>query len=176
MGPLTLAIVLVLLFLNFRRATEIFLIMGTVPFAMAGGVVLIYFLDFDLSVAVGVGFIALAGVAVELGVVLLTYINLAMNRQQEFVNREGRSLVRSDVAAAIREGATARIRPIIMTTMTIVLGLLPIMIDTGSGSEVMKRIAAPMFGGMISAMVMTLVVLPALYYVVKSWKLKKTAT
>ncbi len=176
MGPLTLAIVLVLLFLNFRRATEIFLIMGTVPFAMAGGVLLIYFLDFDLSVAVGVGFIALAGVAVELGVVLLTYINLAMNRQLEVVNKEGRSLMRSDVAVAIREGATARIRPIIMTTMTIVLGLLPIMIDTGTGSEVMKRIAAPMFGGMISAMIMTLVVLPALYYVVKSWKLKKTAT
>ena len=169
MGPLTLGIVLVLLYFNFRRATEVFLIIGTVPFALIGGVLLLYFLDYDLSVAVGVGFIALAGVAVELGVVLLTYVNMAMKRRLELVRDENRSIETQDIVEAIRNGAMLRIRPILMTTMTVVLGLAPIMLDEGTGSEVMQRIAAPMFGGMISAMFLTLVVLPALYLLYKKW-------
>ncbi|MCY4144723.1 MAG: efflux RND transporter permease subunit [Gammaproteobacteria bacterium] len=171
MGPLTLGIVLVLLYFNFRRATDVFLIIGTVPFALIGGIVLIYFLDYDLSVAVGVGFIALAGVAVELGVVLLTYMNMAMTRRLELASSEKREMQTADVLEAIREGAMLRIRPILMTTMTVILGLAPIMLDHGTGSAVMQRIAAPMFGGMVSAMFLTLVVLPALYVLYKKWTL-----
>lgn len=171
MGPLTLAIVLLLLYLNFRRVTEVLLIVGTVPFALIGGVLLLYFLDYDISVAVGVGFIALAGVAVELGVVMLTYINMSMNRRLEEMQKTGRSVELMDVVGAIRDGAMRRIRPILMTTLTVVLGLAPIMLDEGTGSEVMQRIAAPMFGGMISAMVLTLIVLPALYLLYKKWTL-----
>ena len=171
MGPLTLAIVLLLLYLNFRRVTEVLLIVGTIPFALIGGVLLLYFLDYDISVAVGVGFIALAGVAVELGVVMLTYINMSMNRRMEEMQKTGRSVELMDVVGAIRDGAMRRIRPILMTTLTVVLGLAPIMLDEGTGSEVMQRIAAPMFGGMISAMVLTLIVLPALYLLYKKWTL-----
>ena len=171
MGPLTLAIVLLLLYLNFRRVTEVLLIIGTVPFALIGGVLLLYFLDYDVSVAVGVGFIALAGVAVELGVVMLTYINMSMNRRLEEIENSGGSVQLEDVLGAIRDGAMRRIRPILMTTLTVVLGLAPIMLDEGTGSEVMQRIAAPMFGGMISAMVLTLIVLPALYLLYKKWTL-----
>ena len=171
MGPLTLGIVLVLLYFNFRRATDVFLIIGTVPFALIGGIVLIYFLDYDLSVAVGVGFIALAGVAVELGVVLLTYMNMAMSRRLELASSEKREMQTADILEAIREGAMLRIRPILMTTMTVILGLAPIMLDHGTGSAVMQRIAAPMFGGMVSAMFLTLVVLPALYVLYKKWTL-----
>ena len=176
MGPLTLAIVLLLLYLNFRRVTEVLLIIGTVPFALIGGVLLLYFLDYDISVAVGVGFIALAGVAVELGVVMLTYINMSMNRRLEEMQRTGRSVELMDVVGAIRDGAMRRIRPILMTTLTVVLGLAPIMLDEGTGSEVMQRIAAPMFGGMISAMVLTLIVLPALYLLYKKWTLVKRSS
>lgn len=176
MGPLTLAIVLLLLYLNFRRVTEVLLIIGTVPFALIGGVLLLYFLDYDISVAVGVGFIALAGVAVELGVVMLTYINMSMNRRLEEIKGSGRPVQLEDVLGAIRDGAMRRIRPILMTTLTVVLGLAPIMLDEGTGSEVMQRIAAPMFGGMISAMVLTLIVLPALYLLYKKWTLVRRST
>jgi len=171
MGPLTLGIVLVLLFLNFRRATDVFLIVTTVPFALVGGIVCLYLLEYDLSVAVGVGFIALAGVAVELGVVLLTYLNLAMDQKREQAGVEQRALVLKDVVAAIEEGAMLRIRPIMMTTMTVFLGLLPIMWASGSGAQIMQRIAAPMFGGMISAMILTLIVLPPLFLLYKKWTL-----
>ena len=171
MGPLTLGIVLVLLFFNFRRFAEVILIIGTVPFALVGGVILLYFLDYDLSVAVGVGFIALAGVAVELSVVMLTYINMAMDRRIGLAQSENRAVQRADIVEAIREGAMMRIRPIIMTTMTVIASLAPIMLDKGSGSEIMHRIAAPMIGGMTSAMILTLVVLPALYFLYKNWSL-----
>ena len=171
MGPLTLGIVLVLLFLNFRRATDVFLIVTTVPFALVGGIVCLYLLEYDLSVAVGVGFIALAGVAVELGVVLLTYLNLAMDQKLEQAGEEQRALVLKDVVTAIEEGAMLRIRPIMMTTMTVFLGLLPIMWASGSGAQIMQRIAAPMFGGMISAMILTLIVLPPLFLLYKKWTL-----
>ena len=176
MGPLTLAIVLLLLYLNFRRVTEVLLIIGTVPFALIGGVLLLYFLDYDISVAVGVGFIALAGVAVELGVVMLTYINMSMNRRLEEIQKSGGSVQLEDVLGAIRDGAMRRIRPILMTTLTVVLGLAPIMLDEGTGSEVMQRIAAPMFGGMISAMVLTLIVLPALFLLYKKWTLVRRSS
>lgn len=176
MGPLTLAIVLLLLYLNFRRVAEVCLIIGTIPFALIGGVLLLYFLDYDISVAVGVGFIALAGVAVELGVVMLTYINMSMNRRLEEIQKAGRQVEFLDVVGAIRDGAMRRIRPILMTTLTVVLGLLPIMLDEGTGSEVMQRIAAPMFGGMISAMVLTLIVLPALYLLYKKWTLVRKSS
>ncbi|MXW53753.1 MAG: efflux RND transporter permease subunit [Gammaproteobacteria bacterium] len=176
MGPLTLAIVLLLLYLNFRRIAEVFLIIGTIPFALIGGVLLLYFLDYDISIAVGVGFIALAGVAVELGVVMLTYINMSMNRRLGEIEKSGDSVQLEDVLGAIRDGAMRRIRPILMTTLTVVLGLAPIMLDEGTGSEVMQRIAAPMFGGMISAMVLTLIVLPALYLLYKKWTLVRRSS
>ena len=171
MGPVTLGIVLVLLFLNFRRATDVFLIITTVPFALVGGIVCLYLLEYDLSVAVGVGFIALAGVAVELGVVLLTYLNMAMDQRREQVVQENRKLTVQDVVSAIEEGAMRRIRPIMMTTMTVFLGLAPIMFDSGTGAQIMQRIAAPMFGGMISAMILTLIVLPPLFFLYKKWTL-----
>lgn len=178
MGPLTLGIVLVLLYFAFRRFSDVLLIIGTLPFALVGGIVLLSILKFDLSVAVGVGFIALAGVAVELGVVMLTYMNLAFRAYKNLAQENNRMVERQDVVEAIRVGALRRIRPIMMTTTTVILGLLPIMLDNETGSEIMKRIATPMFGGMISAMVLTLIVLPAMFLVTKtfaiSWRARFT--
>ena len=162
-GPLTLAIIVLLLYINFRRFGEVAIIMGTLPMALVGGVWLLYLLDYDVSVAVGVGFIALAGVAVEIGVVMLVYLNQAMRQQQAAAEEQGRSLAESDLQKAVIEGALLRVRPIIMTVATIFAGLLPIMLGSGTGSEVMRRIAAPMVGGMASATVLTLIVIPALY-------------
>lgn len=167
-GPLTIGIVLLLIFLNFRRLREVFIIVTTVPFALAGGITLLSVLDYDFSVAVGVGFIALAGVAVELGILMLSYLNLEFERVRTEVASEDRALNLDDIRNAITVASTRRIRPIMMTTLTIVLGLLPIMLGTGTGSEIMQRIAAPMFGGMIFAMVMTLVIIPTIYYL---WQL-----
>jgi Cu(I)/Ag(I) efflux system membrane protein CusA/SilA len=158
-GPLTLAIIVLLLFLNFRRMTEVVMIMGTLPLALVGGVLLLYAMDYQLSVAVGVGFIALAGVAVEIGVLMLVYLNQALDRQKQ---KHGQ-LTAAHVHDAVVEGALLRIRPIIMTVAAIIGGLVPIMIGSGTGSEVMRRIAAPMLGGMISATVLTLLVIPALF-------------
>jgi Cu(I)/Ag(I) efflux system membrane protein CusA/SilA len=162
-GPLTLAIIVLLLYVNFRRFAEVAIIMGTLPMALVGGVWLLYLLDYDVSVAVGVGFIALAGVAVELGVVLLVYLNQAMRRRQSAAASQGRALTAEDVRQAVIDGALLRVRPIMMTVATIFAGLLPIMLGTGTGSEVMRRIAAPMVGGMISATLLTLIVIPALF-------------
>ena len=162
-GPLTVAIIVLLLYINFRRFAEVAIIMGTLPLALAGGAWLLYLLGYEVSVAVGVGFIALAGVAVEIGVVMLVYLNQAMTRTQEKAAAEGRSLTRADVREAVIEGALKRVRPIMMTVATIIFGLLPIMLGSGTGSEVMRRIAAPMVGGMISATLLTLVVIPALF-------------
>ena len=170
-GPLTLAIVLLLLYLNFRRFGEVVLILTTIPLALAGGITLLYILEYDLSVAVGVGFIALAGVAVELGVVMLTYLNLGVQRLTDDAQREGHEVSASSLRDAIEAGAILRLRPIIMTAMTVVVGLLPIMLGQGTGSEVMRRIATPMVGGMISATILTLVLVPALYYLWKKWSL-----
>ena len=154
-GPITLAVILLLLFINFGRFTEVAIIMGTLPMALIGGLWLLYLLGYDLSVAVGVGFIALAGVAVEIGVIMLVYLNQALERRS--------IATRADVRDAVIEGALLRIRPVIMTVAATIGGLLPIMFGGGTGSEVMRRIAAPMVGGMVSATLLTLVVIPALF-------------
>jgi len=162
-GPLTLAIIVLLLYLNFRRFAEVAIIMGTLPMALVGGVWLLYLLEYDLSVAVGVGFIALAGVAVEIGVVMLVYLNQAMRQHMSAAQAERRVLNIEDVQQAVIDGALLRVRPIMMTVAAIIAGLLPIMLGGGTGSEVMRRIAAPMVGGMVSATILTLIVIPALF-------------
>ncbi len=162
-GPRTLAIIGVVLYLHFRRVAEVAIIMGTLPMALVGGVWLLYLLEYDLSVAVGVGFIALAGVAVEIGVVMLVYLNLAIRQHISAAKAEGRALNTDDVQQAVIDGALLRIRPIMMTVAAIIAGLLPIMLGGGTGSEVMRRIAAPMVGGMVSATILTLIVIPALF-------------
>jgi Cu(I)/Ag(I) efflux system membrane protein CusA/SilA len=171
-GPVTLAIIVLLLYLNFRRFAEVAIIMGTLPMALIGGIWLLYLLDYDLSVAVGVGFIALAGVAVEIGVVMLVYLNLAIRRQESLADAEGRSLSRDNVRQAVIDGALLRVRPIMMTVAAIIAGLLPIMLGGGTGSEVMRRIAAPMVGGMVSATILTLVVIPGLFLIWRGLMLK----
>jgi Cu(I)/Ag(I) efflux system membrane protein CusA/SilA len=165
--PVTLAIIVLLLYLNFRRFTEVAVIMGTLPLALVGGFWLLYLLGYNMSVAVGVGFIALAGVTVEIGVIMLVYLNQALQRRQVEADSGDKPLTVSDVRSAIVDGALLRVRPIMMTVSTIIVGLLPIMLGSGTGSEVMRRIAAPMVGGMISATVLTLVVIPAVFLI---WK------
>ena len=162
-GPITLAIIVLLLYLNFRRFAEVAIIMGTLPMALVGGFWLLYLLGYDLSVAVGVGFIALSGVAVEIGVVMLVYLNQAIREHMAAAEAEGRHLAIEDVRQAVIDGAVLRVRPIMMTVAAIIAGLLPIMLGSGTGSEVMRRIAAPMVGGMVSATILTLVVIPALF-------------
>ena len=164
-GPLTLAIIVLLLYLNFRRFAEVAIIMGTLPMALVGGVWLLYLLQYDMSVAVGVGFIALAGVAVEIGVVMLVYLNQAIRQHMSTADAAGRALNIEDVKQAVLDGALLRVRPIMMTVAAIIAGLLPIMLGSGTGSEVMRRIAAPMVGGMVSATLLTLVVIPALFLI-----------
>jgi Cu(I)/Ag(I) efflux system membrane protein CusA/SilA len=166
-GPVTLAIIVLLLYLNFRHFAEVAIILGTLPMALVGGLWLLHLLDYDLSVAVGVGFIALAGVAVEIGVVMLVYLNQAIGRRRAEAEAESRTLQLDDVRQAVVDGALLRVRPIMMTVAAIIAGLLPIMFGGGTGSEVMRRIAAPMVGGMFSATLLTLVVIPAVYLL---WK------
>jgi Cu(I)/Ag(I) efflux system membrane protein CusA/SilA len=162
-GPVTFAIIVLLLYLNFRRFAEVAIIVGTLPMALIGGLWLLYLLGYDLSVAVGVGFIALAGVAVEIGVVMLVYLNQAIRQHMATAEAEGRALTKDDVKEAVIDGALLRVRPIMMTVAAIIAGLLPIMLGGGTGSEVMRRIAAPMVGGMVSATILTLIVIPALF-------------
>ena len=171
MGPLTLAIVLLLLYLNFQRFSEVLLIMITLPLAFAGGITLLYLLDYDLSVAVGVGFIALAGVTVELGVVMLTYLNMATDRMLATSSENNVEPTVDALKQSISVGTIGRLRPILMTTLTVIVGLLPVMLGDGTGSDVMRRIATPMIGGMLSATILTLIMLPALYYLWKRWLL-----
>jgi len=165
--PFTLIIIVLLLYLNFKSFSEVIIILGTLPMALVGGVWLLYLLDYNMSVAVGVGFIALAGVAVEIGVLMLVYLNQAFKKH---LNEHGKmsDLSKEDVRQAVIEGALLRVRPIMMTVATIIAGLLPIMLGEGTGSEVMRRIAAPMVGGMISATLLTLIVIPAVFMVWKS--------
>ncbi|MGD2127690.1 MAG: efflux RND transporter permease subunit [Lysobacterales bacterium] len=167
--PITLTIIVLLLFLNFRNLTEVAIIMGTLPTALIGGVWLLYLLDYHVSVAVGVGFIALAGVAVEIGVVMLVYLKQALAQQKAISRREGRALRREDLETAVINGALLRVRPIMMTVSAIIAGLLPIMLGSGTGSEVMRRIAAPMVGGMVSATLLTLALIPAVFLV---WQMR----
>jgi copper/silver efflux system protein len=170
--PVTLLIIFLLLFLNFRRITETLIVMLSVPFALVGGLWLMWWLGFNLSVAVAVGFIALAGVAAETGVVMLIYLDNALTELKQQRAREGRSFTSSDLYAAIMSGAVERVRPKMMTVAAIMAGLLPIMWAHGTGAEVMQRIAVPMIGGMVSSTVLTLVVIPALYAVVKGYSLR----
>ncbi|MBA4131117.1 MAG: CusA/CzcA family heavy metal efflux RND transporter [Hyphomicrobium sp.] len=170
--PLTLAIIMLLLYLNFRRMTETLIVMLSLPFALVGGLWLMWWMGFNLSVAVAVGFIALAGVAAETGVIMLIYLDHALDARQKLASAEGRSLTREDLHAAIMEGAVERVRPKMMTVVAIMAGLLPILWSHGTGSEVMQRIAVPMIGGMVSSTILTLVVIPAIYAVVKSIRLK----
>ena len=171
--PVTLAIIFVLLYINFRRLTETLIVMLSVPFALVGGVWLMWWLDYNLSVAVAVGFIALAGVAAETGVVMLIYLDQAWEAIKARRAAEGREPVATDLYAAIMEGAVERVRPKMMTVVAIMAGLLPIMWSGGTGAEVMSRIAAPMVGGMISSTVLTLGVIPAIYGLVKQWRLAR---
>jgi Cu(I)/Ag(I) efflux system membrane protein CusA/SilA len=166
--PLTLVIIFLLLYLNFRRLTETLIVMLSVPFALVGGIWLLWLLDYNLSVAVAVGFIALAGVAAETGVVMLIYLDNALEKIRAERAARGEPLTLQDHYDAMIEGAVERVRPKMMTVVAIIAGLLPIMWGTGTGSEVMRRIAAPMVGGMISSTVLTLVVIPALYMIVKT--------
>ncbi|MCC2604938.1 efflux RND transporter permease subunit [Planctobacterium marinum] len=171
--PLTLAIIVILLYLNFRRLSEVVLIIATLPMAMIGGLWLMYFEGFNFSVAVGVGFIALAGVAVEIGVIMLVYLNQAVKELKEQANLNNRIISDSAYRQALLQGAGLRVRPVMMTVATIIIGLLPIMYGSGTGSEVMSRIAAPMVGGMTSAVVLTLLVLPCVYSLVKAADIKR---
>ena len=165
--PITVLIVFLLLYLNFRRVTETLIVMLSVPFALAGGLWLMWWLGFNLSVAVAVGFIALTGVAAETGVVMLIYLDNALTALQAQRAAEGRPFTHDDLYAAIMAGAVDRVRPKMMTVAAIMAGLLPIMWSHGTGAEVMQRIAVPMIGGMVSSTVLTLVVIPAIYALVK---------
>ena len=158
--PATLAIIFLLLYLIFRRFDEALLIMGTLPFALTGGFWLLYLMGYNQSVATAVGFIALAGVSAEFGVIMLIYLKAALERRGEDPDAE-------EVSAAIREGALLRVRPKAMTVAVILAGLFPILIGTGAGSEVMSRIAAPMIGGMITAPLLSMFVLPAAYLLLR---------
>jgi Cu(I)/Ag(I) efflux system membrane protein CusA/SilA len=163
--PLTLGIIFLLLYVHFRRVTESVIVMvGTILFAPLGGIWLLYLLDFNLSIAVGVGFIALVGLATETGVVMLVYLDERFDRAK----REGRLRSLDELRSAVAGGAVERVRPLLMTVSTTLIGLLPIMFGSETGTRVMKRIAAPMVGGLISSTVLTLVVLPAVYFIWKS--------
>jgi Cu(I)/Ag(I) efflux system membrane protein CusA/SilA len=168
--PVTLAIIFLLLYLNFRSLTDTMIVMLSLPFALVGGIWLMWWLGFNLSVAVVVGFIALAGVAAETGVVMLIYLNHALAQIEARRMAEGRALSRADLYDAIMEGAVERVRPKMMTVVAIMAGLLPIMWSTGTGSEIMQRIAVPMIGGMVSSTLLTLIVIPAIYGLVKGFR------
>lgn len=165
--PVTIAIIMLLLYLSFKRVGEVLIIMGTLPLAMVGGLWLMHILNFNFSIAVGVGFIALSGVAVEIGVIMLVYLNQAWDEKQATAKENSNSVTQQDLTLAIGEGAGLRVRPVMMTVLTVIIGLIPIMYGSGTGSEVMQRIAAPMIGGMASALLLTLVVIPAVF---KLWK------
>ncbi|TAJ79321.1 MAG: efflux RND transporter permease subunit [Gallionellaceae bacterium] len=171
--PVTLLIIFLLLYLNFRRVTESLIVMLSVPFALVGGVWLMWLLDYNMSVAVAVGFIALAGVAAETGVVMLIYLEHAWGQIKAQRATEGQEPTSGDLYAAVMEGAVERVRPKMMTVVAIMAGLLPIMWSSGTGSEVMRRIAAPMVGGMISSTILTLIVIPALYALFKAREIRR---
>jgi Cu(I)/Ag(I) efflux system membrane protein CusA/SilA len=161
--PMTLALIFLLLYIHFRNITESLIVMLTLPFALVGGVWLMWMFGYNLSVAVAVGFIALAGLAAETGVVMLVYLDETYHRWQQ----EGRLKTLGDLKSIIMEGAVDRVRPKLMTVATTTIGLLPIMFGTETGTRIMKRIAAPMVGGLISSTVLTLVIIPAIYLL---WK------
>jgi len=169
--PITLAIIVLLLYWNFGSVAETAIIMLSLPFALVGGVWLMWILHYNLSVAVAIGFIALAGVAAETGVIMLIYLDHAYRERGE----AGQLRDLSDVDAAVEHGAVERVRPKLMTVTAIMAGLVPILWSQGTGADVMKRIAAPMVGGMVSSTVLTLVVIPAIYSLWKERTLKRGA-
>ena len=166
--PVTLGIIFLLLYLNFRDVAKSLIVMTALPFSLVGGVWFLWWLGYNTSVAVWVGFIALAGVAAETGVIMLIYLDEAYHRRR----REGSMTSPAHVMEAVREGALERLRPVVMTVTAIIAGLTPILWSTGTGSDVMKRIAAPMVGGMLSATLLTLFVIPAVYLLWRRWQLK----
>jgi len=171
--PLTLLIIALLLYLNFRRMTEVLLLLGTLPFAVIGSIWLLWAEGYFLSIAVGVGFIALAGLAVETGVIMLLYLNQAIAPTSDHPQAD---MTADTLRDRIITGASRRVRPLVMTAATVIVGLLPILYGTGTGSEVMSRIAAPMVGGMLSTLVLTLLVLPAVYYLNACRSVRKTSS
>jgi Cu(I)/Ag(I) efflux system membrane protein CusA/SilA len=173
--PLTMGIIILLLFIHFRRLSDVAIILGSLPFALVGSIWLMYWQGYNFSIAVAVGFIALAGVAVEIGVIMLVYLNHAWRDQQQNAQQEQRQLNSDDIVQAVLQGAGLRVRPVVMTAAAIILGLLPILFGTGTGSEIMSRIAAPMVGGMLSAIILTLLVLPLLFAQLKRRELKLSA-
>ncbi|MEO5955748.1 MAG: efflux RND transporter permease subunit, partial [Nitrospiraceae bacterium] len=170
--PVTLALILLLLYLNFRSLTKSLIVLLSVPFAAIGAIWYLDYLGYNLSVAVWVGIIALAGVAAETGVVMLVYLDEAYERRV----REGRMMTVHDLREAVMEGAVQRVRPKMMTVAAIIGGLLPIMWTTGTGADVMKRIAAPMIGGMVSSTILTLLVIPMLYALWRGRSMSMDAT
>jgi Cu(I)/Ag(I) efflux system membrane protein CusA/SilA len=168
--PMTLLIIFLLLYLNFRAVEESLIVMLSLPFALVGGVWFIWLLGYNTSVAVWVGFIALAGVAAETGVIMLIYLDEAFKRS----SGEGHMRDAADVIAAVVEGALERLRPVVMTVTAITVGLMPILWGHGAGSDVMKRIAAPMVGGMVTTTVLTLLVIPAVYLIWRRWQVRRT--
>ncbi len=169
--PLTFIIILVLLYLAFRNLTEVGIIIATLPFALTGGAWMLYLLDFNLSIAVGIGFIALAGIAVETAVVMIVYLNQSYRAALQAIELHDRRLTREELSESVIEGAVMRVRPKIMTVASVIFGLLPVLLASGSGSDVMRPIAAPMVGGMLSAALLTLVVVPAVFYL---WKQRES--
>jgi Cu(I)/Ag(I) efflux system membrane protein CusA/SilA len=166
--PLTLVIILVLLYSNFKSVAKTTIVMLSVPFALVGGVWLIYLLHYNTSVAVWVGFIALAGVAAETGVVMIVYLDEVYERRL----KEGKMTTAKDLYDAIIEGAVMRVRPKIMTVTAIMAGLLPIMWSRATGADLMKRIAAPMVGGMVTSTILTLIVIPVIYEMWRGWQMR----
>jgi Cu(I)/Ag(I) efflux system membrane protein CusA/SilA len=170
-GPATLAIIFLLLYATFRRFDEATIVMASLPFALTGGIWLVYLLGYDFSVAVAVGFIALAGLAAEFGVVMLIYLKNAL---QERIDR-GEEVTPAIVAEAVREGALLRLRPKAMTVAVILAGLFPILWTGGAGAEVMRRIAAPLVGGMLTAPLLSLFVIPAAYLMIRRRGIERAA-
>lgn len=171
--PLTLALIFLLLYLNFKALTETLIVMLSLPFALVGGIWMMWWLGFNASVAVAVGFIALAGVAAETGVIMLIYLDHALRDEKAKSKAEGRAFEKEDLDRAIMIGAVERVRPKMMTVVAIMAGLVPILWSTGAGSEIMQRIAVPMIGGMVSSTLLTLIVIPAVYGLVKGYGLKR---
>lgn len=167
--PLTLVLIFLLLFLNFRRLTETLIVMLSLPFALVGGIWLMWLMGFNMSVAVAVGFIALAGVAAETGVIMLIYLDHALSEKRAEATAKGRAFTRADLNAAIMVETVDRVCPKMMTVVAIMAGLMPILWAHGAGSEIMSRIAVPMIDGMVSSTLLTLIVIPAVYAAVKGW-------
>lgn len=172
--PITLLIVFILIYLNFNRLTETLIVMLSAPFSLVGGIWLMYWLDYNISIAAAVGFIGLVGIAAESGMVMLEFLDQALTKMQKKRQAAGGKISIEDLYTAVIEGALTRIRPVTMTIVGSILGLLPVMLSSGTGSELTRRIAAPMVGGMVSAMILTLVIFPAIYVLVKETSIRRS--